>query len=779
MGLKDPRHLSVRELISIIYLKGDLETESYSNRRAVEGTKGHKIVQESREEDYQKEVKVTGEFLSDDLKLIIEGRMDGLYPKSDSRDTALIEEIKTVKESFPENWDESPDEHKLQLLSYAYLYCTDQSLDIIDIQLTYFNLSTEKEKIFRKSVSAEESSESILNLTGTYLFMWRESVERNRSRNTSIKETDFPYGSFRGPQRDMSVAIYRTIREKKDLMVEAPTGTGKTMGALFPALKALSENEGDRIFYVTARTPGRLAAEDAFRELLDKGMKCRAVSLTAKQKICFNPGTKCSAKECSWAKSYYDKLPHVLENLEEATLFDINKIEELAVNHHICPFELSLDISLLTDLIICDYNYIFDPLVKLKRYFMKPVEDYILLTDEAHNLPDRSRDMFSSSINKDNILSVRREIKEDFPLIGKKLNKINQLLLSELKTLKKENKKWSENETLPDGLRRAVGSFLEEAGAGDTNQSILDLSFELRRFYRISEMMDNEHTILQKRMGNNGLKLTILNLDPSKLLNQSFKQFRSSILFSATLIPYEYFSKILFNNNDTPFISLPSPFPGENCSVCIRTDIETRYNKRDQSISSLCESIYETFTARKGKYIVFFPSYSYMNRAIEQFSDEYPQVSIHVQESGMNENARSDYLDRFSEQNGSSLLAFAVMGGIFGEGIDLKGEKLIGAVIVGPGLPGISVERDLYKKYYENNGESGFNYAYKLPGFNKVLQAAGRVIRSERDKGLILLIDNRYGWNDTKRLFPPYWTDIKFCNNSEQMINKIKDFWEG
>ena len=779
MGLKDPRHLSVRELISCIYLSGDLETESYSNRRAVEGTKGHRSVQESREEDYEKEVKVTGTFSSDGLKLNIEGRIDGLYRKSETRESALIEEIKTVRVDSPENWEESPAEHKLQLLSYAYLYCTEQNLDIIEVQLTYYSLSSKKERIFHKTITLDESSESILNMTSIYLFLWHESVERNRKRNISLKETDFPYGDFRGPQREMSVAVYRTIREKKDLMVEAPTGTGKTMGALFPSLKALGENEGDRIFYVTARTPGRLAAEDAFSELLLKGMKCRAVSLTAKQKICFNRGSKCSASECSFAEAYYDKLPRVLENLEESTLFDREKIEKMAMEFHLCPFELSLDISLLADLIICDYNYVFDPLVKLKRYFMKPVEDYILLTDEAHNLPDRSRDMFSASIDKEQILSARRKIKDSFPIIGKKLNKLNQILLEELNDLKETNTKWSESEKLPEGLRKSVGVFLEEAGSGETNQTILDLTFELRRFYKISEMADKEHTILKKRRGKNGFKLTILNLDPSKLLNKSFIQFRSSILFSATLIPYKYFSKILFNEDKIPFISLPSPFPGENCIVCIRTDIETRYNKREDSLDSLCESIFETYKSREGNYIVFFPSYSYLNKAAEYFKKINPSLEIHIQESSMDEIQRELYLQKFSEDNNSSVLAFAVMGGIFGEGIDLKGEKLIGAMIVGPGLPGISVERDLYKKYYEKRSENGFDYAYKLPGFNRVLQASGRVIRSEFDKGLILLIDNRYGWNDTKKLYPPYWENIYFCNDSEQMRKKINSFWEG
>ena len=780
MGLRDPRHLSVRELISIIYKSGDLESESYSNRRAVQGTKGHRKVQQSRDETYENEVKVTGEFTSDDLKLIVEGRMDGLYPLGDNREIALIEEIKTVVSDFPADWEQSPQEHKLQLLSYAYLYCLDKECDSIEVQLTYFRLSDEEERIFHKSISKEEASEALLGLTSAYLFLWSETVERNRGRNLSLQETDFPYGIFRGPQREMSVAVYRTVREKKILLVEAPTGTGKTMGALFPALKALGENRGDRIFYTTARTPGRLAAEDAFKDLLEKGMKCRAVTLTAKQKICFNPGSKCSASECSFAESYYDKLSKVLEKLDESTMFDRDKVEELAREFKLCPFELSLDISLICDLIICDYNYVFDPLVKLKRYFqMNRGEDYILLTDEAHNLPDRGRDMFSASMDKDRILAVRRNIKDDFPEMAKKLNKINQILLGEVKVMKEENKQWVEREKLPEGLRKAVGTFLEEAGSGETNQTILDLTFELRRFYRISELAGEDHSILLKRSGINKLELSVLNLDPSKLLSQSFKQFYSSILFSATLIPNEYFSRILFNRKDIPFISLPSPFPEKNCSVCVRTDIETRYNKRDESMNTLCSAIYESTRQQEGNYLVFFPSYSYMNKTIEHFSLKYPRVTLHTQESGMNEDERNSYLKRFSENKNGPVLAFAVMGGIFGEGIDLKGEKLIGAIIVGPGLPGISVERDLYKKYYEENGENGFNYAYKLPGFNKILQAAGRVIRDEKDKGLILLIDSRYGWSDTRKLYPPYWKNVHFCRDTIEMTDKINSFWKG
>jgi DNA excision repair protein ERCC-2 len=780
MGLKDPRHLSVRELISSIYRTGDLEAESYSNRRAVEGTKGHKKVQLSRDEEYEKEVVISGEFTSGDLKLIVEGRMDGLYPAGDSRKIPLIEEIKTVVSSFPLSWEDSPHEHKLQLLSYAYMYCIQNSFETIEVRLTYFSLSDEEEKIFEKTVTVREAAEALLGLTSAYLFLWSEAVDRNRKRNDSIKDSDFPYADFRGPQREMSVAVYRSIREKKELMVEAPTGTGKTMGALFPAFKALGENHGDRIFYATARTPGRHAAESAFNDLLKKGMKCRAVTLTAKQKICFTPGTKCSASECPYAESYYDKLSKVLESLEESTMFHREKIEELARTFMVCPFELSLDISLLCDLIICDYNYIFDPLVKLKRYFQNSHgEDFILLADEAHNLPDRGRDMFSASIDKDHILAVRREIKDEFPKLAKKLNTINQVLLAEVKNLKEENKLWAQRDTIPEGLRKAVGAFLEEAGSSETNQAILDLTFELRRFYRISELVDKEHAILFKRSGINRLELILLNLDPSKLLSQTFRLFYSSIIFSATLIPYEYFSRIIFNRRDIPFMSLPSPFPEKNCSVCIRTDIETKYNKRDETLESLCEVIFESTLQHEGNYLVFFPSYSYLRKAVEYFSLKYPQIEIHIQESGMNEEERNSYLDRFADGDSRPVLAFAVMGGIFGEGIDLKGKKLIGALIIGPGLPGISVERDLYKKYYEENGENGFNYAYKLPGFNKVLQAAGRVIRDEGDKGLIVLIDNRYGWSDTRKLYPPYWKNIHFCKDTEDMKEKINNFWKG
>ncbi|MBB6481641.1 ATP-dependent DNA helicase [Spirochaeta isovalerica] len=780
MGLTDPRHISVRELIAAVHLSGDLVTESWSNRRAVEGTKGHKIVQESRGDDYQKEVKVSGEFKSEELVLIVDGRMDGLLPASDLRERPLIEEIKTVTESFPPSWEETPEEHRLQLLSYAWLYCREEDLDKTDIQLTYYHMTTGEEKSFSRTVTPDDAAPFIMELTSSYLFLWSRSVERNRDRNESIRGADFPYGDFRGPQREMSVAVYRTLREKGKLMVEAPTGTGKTMGALFPAFKALGENLGDRIFYATARTPGRLAAEEAFSDLLGTGMKCRAVSLTAKQKICFNPGRKCAPDECSWAENYYGKLSEVLESLEESTLFNREKVEELAVEHHMCPFELSLDISLVSDLLICDYNYIFDPLVKLKRYFQfGRGEDYFLLTDEAHNLPDRSRDMFSASINKKAILEVKREVKESHPVLARRLEKINKILLEEMKNLKEENRKWDERDKIPEALRKAVGLFLEEADSTDAGQTVLDLTFEMRRFYRISELAGEQHTVLIRRKGQSCLTLSLLNMDPAPLLEKAFKQFRSSVLFSATLIPSQYFCRTLFGEQEIAFLSLPSPFPEENCSICIRTDIETRYNKREESLPALCSAIERAFSVREGNYIVFFPSYSYMEQAVEFFRNHYPERDIHLQESGMTEEDRSSYLDRFSRDGADSLLAFAVMGGIFGEGIDLKGEKLIGVMIVGPGLPGISVERDLYKKYYEANGERGFDYAYRLPGFNKVLQAAGRVIRSEKDRGLILLIDSRYGWNETRKLYPPYWSRIQYCRNEEQMNNTIVNFWRG
>ncbi|MBN2659056.1 MAG: ATP-dependent DNA helicase [Spirochaetales bacterium] len=780
MGLTAPRHISVRELIAAVNLAGDLVSESWSNRRAVEGTKGHRIVQESRGDDYQKEVKVSGEFRSGELVLVVDGRMDGLFPSSDLRERPLIEEIKTVTDTFPSSWEETPPEHRQQLLSYAWLYCREQEIESADIQLTYYHMTSGEEKIFSRTVSMEQSAPFIEGLTSSYLFLWSQTVERNRFRNESIRSAEFPYGDFRGPQREMSVAVYRAIREKRTLMVEAPTGTGKTMGALFPAFKALGENLGDRIFYATARTPGRLAAEEAFEALLGTGMKCRAVSLTAKQKICFSPGSRCSPDECPWAENYYGKLSQVLETLDDAVLFNRDKVESLAMEHHLCPFELSLDISLVSDLLICDYNYIFDPLVRLKRYFQfGRGEDYLLLADEAHNLPDRSRDMFSASLSKKEILDVKREIKSIHPVLARRLEKINRILLGEMKNLKEKNRQWDEREALPEELRRAVGLFLEESDATDAGQIVLDLTFELRRFYRISELAGEQHRVLIRRIGEKGLKLSLLNMDPAPLLEKMFKQFRSSALFSATLIPSEYFCRTLFGEEEIPFITLSSPFPAENCAVCIRTDIETRYSKRHESLPDLCRAIESAFAAKEGNYLVFFPSYSYMEQAFDYFGLHFPDRKIHRQESGMSEEDRSSFLDRFSEDEWDSLLAFAVMGGIFGEGIDLKGEKLIGVMIVGPGLPGLSVERDLYKKYYEERGTKGFDYAYRLPGFNKVLQAAGRVIRSEEDRGLILLIDSRYGWSDTRKLYPPYWSHIAYCRNEEQMNDRIVNFWRG
>jgi len=780
MGLTDPRHISVRELIAAVHLSGDLVSESWSNRRAVEGTKGHKAVQESRGEDYRKEVKVSGEFKSEELILHVDGRMDGLYPSSALRERPLIEEIKTVTDSFPPSWEETPAEHRLQLLSYAWLYCSEQGIDCTDVQLTYYHMTSGEERIFSRTISADESAPSILELTSAYLFLWSQSVERQRERNKSIREARFPYGDFRGPQREMSVALYRAVREKRKLMVEAPTGTGKTMGALFPAFKALGENLGDRIFYTTARTPGRIAAEEAFSDLLKGGMKCRAISLTAKQKICFNPGSKCSPDECSWTENYYGKLPDLLENLEEAALFHRGRIEKLAVEHHMCPFEISLDISLVSDLLICDYNYIFDPLVRLKRYFQfTRGEDYLLLTDEAHNLPDRSRDMFSAALSKKAVLDVKRDIRESHPILARRLEKINKILLEEMKNLKNENKQWDKRDKLPDPLRKAVGLFLEEADSTDAGLTVQELSFEMRRFYRISELAGEEHTVLIKRKGSSGLTLSLLNMDPAPLLKKTFNQFRSSLLFSATLIPAEYFQRTIFGEDGADFLSLPSPFPPGNCSICIRSDIETRYNKRTDTLADLCRAIESAFAAKAGNYIVFFPSYSYMEQAEEYFRENFPHRNIHIQESGMSEEERTSYLDRFSDDESGSLLAFALMGGIFGEGIDLKGESLIGVMIVGPGLPGISVERDLYRKYYEKRGEKGFDYAYRLPGFNKVLQAAGRVIRSERDRGVILLIDSRYGWSETKRLFPPYWENVQYCSSEKQMDVSMENFWRG
>ena len=593
------------------------------------------------------------------------------------------------------------------------------------------------------------------------------------------------------------------------MLVQAATGIGKTIAVLYPAVRALAEELSQKIFYLTARTTGQMVAEKALDELRAKGLRLKSVNLTAKDKICFCPDSACHPDECEYARGHYDRINNAVKAIfTRQDAFTREIIIQTAREFQVCPFEFSLELSLWADCIICDYNYAFDPRVFLRRFFQEENGDYIFLIDEAHNLVDRSREMFSAQIFKQPVLDLRRQLKKDLPHIFKSLGRINAWLV-------KARKKCTESTTtrkaggldftaiggkrqgreVPQSLRVKPGAkhpvwktqsrnplaekdppedlipllkgflFITERWLAQNiktafRESLLDLYFAVSGFIRVADQYDECYTTCYEKMGKD-LKLKLFCIDPSIHLEKAMNRCQVAIFFSATMTPMDYFKQILGCDQSAQHLILHSPFPGENLGLYISDQISTYYRHRDQTADQVSRVIATLIEQKKGNYLLYFPSYVYMRKIYRSYTVRCPQTETILQKPGMPESERDMFLKRFSQNNPQTLVGFAVMGGIFGEGIDLVGNRLMGAVVVGVGLPGISLERELIKEYFTNALGAGFEYAYLYPGINRVLQAAGRVIRTENDRGVVLLIDQRYSRFQYKSLLREEWDPIR------------------
>jgi DNA excision repair protein ERCC-2 len=759
--------LSVHGFIELTAREGDMHGGFFSNKRAVDGTKAHKKVQASRPNRYEKEKKVERTFTKGDDSLRIEGRIDGVF----LTDPLELEEIKTVEREFPGAWENTPVLHRAQLLVYGALMRIEPEKEL-KLILTYYHLRSEKEEHYSRMMNGSDLSVYLDSLLDKYFYHCKRRRRWEEKRNASCRELSFPYGDFRSGQRDLSASVFRAIRDESVLLIEAPTGTGKTMGTLFPAVKALGEAKADRIIYLTARTTGRSLVGEAVKAMEIGGADLISVILTGKEKICRQPeAQRCDSQFCPYAIGYYDKLEEILNKIEEIRYFDRDVLNRLADEYTICPFELSLDLGLEADILTADFNHLFDPVVSLKRYFSRPGERYTALIDEAHNLPDRGRNMFTAVLTKDSILEIKRSLKKGHPDLEK--SSLIRSLESLNRHLREYRKQCEEQEegaiilTEPDkNLLEKLGRFnqlaeenLREDLPPEIQSLLMKFYLDIRFFRHIAELFGTPFRYVIRNKGKKDCQVSLQCLHPAPLLKEGFEKCASAILFSATLTPPEYFRKILFLPEiEIRQIKLPSPFNPHNCPVFILPGINTRYRGREESLSQLIEAIRTGREKCFGNHIVFFPSYRYLEMAQNKWENIYSE-KILIQTGGMDEKARENFLTAFSDarKKKKSLLAFAVMGGIFGEGVDLPGDLLTGVTIVGVGLPGIGLERDLLKDYYQEEGLNGYDYAYRLPGWNRVLQAAGRVIRQETDRGIIQLIDDRFDQSFYKKLYPPHW----------------------
>lgn len=776
--------ISVRNIVEFALKSGDIDSGFASRSVAVEGTKGHKAVQKlriSQEESYLSEVSLVYCITKGDIRLEISGRIDGVFVKDN---IIIVEEIKTTERQLDNIEEDYNLLHIAQAKCYAYMYLVQNKLERMGVQLTYYHRNTKELKSFFYIFEFAELENYFNEIVNKYL-KWAVIIsDWNEKRNVSIGNIKFPFATYRKGQREFAVATYKTICEGKKLFAQAPTGIGKTIATIFPGVKAVGEGRIAKIFYLTAKTSTRNIAEEAYENLRKCGLNFRTVTITAKEKLCPQEKVSCKPEDCIYAKGYYDRIDNAIEDILEFEHFNKSAIIQYSQKHKVCPFELSLDLSLFCDGIICDYNYVFDPRVYLKRFFMDVREDYGFLIDEAHNLVDRAREMYSAELLKSSFLNMKNEIGKEAPEVKKSINEINSYFIKLRKKMEMKNEiHFVTKELLEDinGLIEKFITYSEILLSKGKNYSFRDkltqLYFDAMNFIRTTETYDDKYITYVER-GGNDIRVKLFCLDPSKLLKVAMKRGKSSILYSATLSPIDYFRNILGGDEEDYRIIINSPFEEANLCLMIANNIKTQYNVREFSYIRVAQYINQVVEIKKGNYIVFFPSYKYLKEVYNAFCETCPTVETICQVGCMSEEAREVFLNNFSRLRDTTLVGFAVMGGAFGEGIDLTGDRLIGAIIVGVGLPQICLERDIIKDYFEGINNSGFEYAYTYPGMNKVLQAAGRVIRTERDKGVVFLIDERFSRNVYLKLMPKEWKNINWIKSEKDVDRAVRLFWD-
>ncbi|MDQ0872420.1 DNA excision repair protein ERCC-2 [Paenibacillus sp. V4I3] len=780
-------NISVRSLVEYVYRSGSIESGFRTSRALTEGTKAHQKVQKQYGESDQHEVYVSAEIPFEDLLFVIDGRCDGLLMDADG-EMVTVDEIKSTSSDIGQIEEDSYPVHWAQAKCYAYMVAKDRGLSRMRIQLTYVQVDTEETRRFVVEVSSDELEQFMFDVVERYYPYAQARNAHEQRRNQSIKELSFPFPNYREGQRKLAGAVYKTINEGRKLFAKAPTGIGKTMSTLFPSVKAIGEGLLQRIFYLTARTTTRTAAEEAYSLLQARGLQLQVVTITAKEKVCFKEEVRCSKEHCEFADGYYDRINEaVLDLLKQETIMTRSVIESYVRKHRVCPFEFSLDVAYAADAVICDYNYIFDPRVNLKRLFEEQKRQTSLLVDEAHNLVDRAREMYSSVLNKSDFLTLQREFKGVRAELHDAAKAINQYFIAMRKQI--GDRQMQVEPELPELLIGLLDVFIaaaekELAGAGATTPTpptaplLLEAYFGAQNFVRIAKLYDERYVTFMA-CDRNEVSVKLFCLDPSHLLRQMGKGYRSHVFFSATLSPLSYFMDTLGAGEDDYSVTVPSPFSKEKLDVFVQP-LSTRYQDRERSREPIARSLYERMAKRSGNYLVFFPSYAYMSSVYEAFTDlvgeqevlhsEQPErkLRVLVQQTKMSEEERENFLAEFQAGTDKTLIGFAVMGGIFSEGIDLVGDRLTGVAVVGVGLPQLGPERNLIKTYMDSTGKNGYEYAYVFPGMNKVQQAGGRLIRSETDRGVLLLIDDRYLQPLYQRLLPEEWRDYTVLQAQRQ-----------
>lgn len=775
--------ISVRSLVEFILRSGDIDNRiAAADKEAMQlGTRIHRKIQRSMGAGYHAEVSLKYEIPCSGFVLQLEGRADGIMEIPEG---IVIDEIKGVFKELS-LMKEPVGVHLAQAKCYAYIYASQHSLAEIGVQMTYCNLDTEDIRRFQSVYSYEELDSWFWQIAGQYEKWARYQIQWKKKRDASIKGVEFPF-QYREGQKELVTAVYRSILRKKKLFIQAPTGVGKTLATLFPAVKAVGEGLGEKIFYLTARTITRTVACQAFDRLREQALRMKVIVLTAKEKICFCEEVNCNPEYCPYARGHYDRVNDaVYELLTSSDEMNREILEEQAEKWRVCPHEMSLDVSTWVDAVICDYNYVFDPNAHLRRFFGEGMKgEYLFLIDEAHNLVERGRSMYSAELYKEDFLKIKNLVKKEDVKLSARLEACNRQLLA----LKRECENYQVLNSVSHiymkllSLTGELERYLEEHNREETRKEVLEFYFQIRMFMNVCDRLDENYIIYSELTGNGQFKLCLFCVNPAVNLQEFLDKGNSTIFFSATLLPIHYYKKLLSTGKEDYAVYAQSPFDPGKRLLLIGNDVSTKYTRRGEDMyMRYAEYLLQMAKAKAGNYIAFFPSYRFMEAVYEKFTslaDENTDVEYVIQSPHMSEEAREIFLENFEESRQSGLMGFCVMGGIFSEGIDLAQDKLIGAVIIGTGLPQICRERELLKDYFNGHGVRGFDYAYLYPGMNKVLQSAGRVIRTDEDRGVILLLDDRFCDARCREIFPREWKNIGMCN-IKNVEEKMREFWSG
>ena len=765
--------IAIKELAYFVCQSGDLTAELFSMKELEEGTRLHKFIQSKYNDKSKSEVYIKKTLEYKGKELLLHGFIDGVLNIDDE---IILEEIKSTTMEF-DGLIPRP-EHLAQLKLYGYLYALENNLNPIHLRLTYISVVDYEIKSIDYIMSLDDLEDFFFYIIEQYMEWICLNEEAANLKDQTIQSIKFPYEKMRPGQRDMMKACYQTMKQKDILYTIAPTGIGKTMASLFSSLKTLEKK--DKLFYLTAKGSGKNAPLSAIQLLALQGLRVKTINLIAKKKICNIKAKNCNPEECPYAKSYFDKKREALKEIFQAyDIYDEDILKSIGEKYKLCSFEFSLDLSYYCDIIIADYNYVFDPRAHLIRYFEDDTYHPKVLVDEAHNLISRSKEMYSATLCESDIRLLRRilngyepSIRKDCNILLEKINDFRDILAEKTIHIEQSlNKEWL---VLLKNLLTKCDSIFADNKKIKNKDEVLEAYFNIYDFVQIAGYFGPTHRFIVK-LNQEECILQLLCLDASSFILDTIKEsIQGIVFFSATLLPFEYHADLL-TQGEGNFLELPSPFDPAKLDIIINNKISTKYKDRENSIDSIIETIEIVTKTKQGNYIIFFPSYQYLNLVVERIVQ--PDYEMIIQKNDISELKRNEIIDRFKDTTNTKV-GFFVLGGVFSEGIDFIGDWLNGVIVVGVGLPLICDENNLMKEYFEEIYQMGFDYAYTYPGFTKVVQAAGRVIRSEKDKGIVLLLDNRFTQFKYQQIMPRHWLNKKIITDDYHLKKELIQFFQ-